>query len=429
MKRMLATFVLLLGLFVLGLPTAMGQTAYRVEEVPNVVLADSLRLTSDPAGLISPVARQELDERLVLLRRKYGVEVTLVLLPSIGERDVEGFANDLFRAWGVGNKSDHSGLLILLVGDQRRLRFEVGYGLEPILTDALSQRIQSRSMLPHFRRGDYAAGLRAGIEDIDAVLAERWERTPERGGERDQIDSTALIICYLIFVGIALVWFMTEQRRTLSRATSPHIVRQILPQMAQSYQSALWVFALMCLPVALVIYLSRRYYMKRLEHLALQCGQCARLAMAPVPAAEGARYLTSGDRAEELVGSSSHRVYLCGSCQAVDVVKDTNPSSKAAICPRCGYRTLIAKAPYRVAPALVRLERHCVHCRHHDEEDHRIAQDTGADDLLSGIILSGLWGSTRSGGGGFGGGFGGGGFSGGSFGGGSSGGGGATSGW
>lgn len=424
LEGILVRIAMFFALCLSSLSVTMGQT-YQVEDVPNVVLADSLRLTSDPAGLLDTMGREELDRKLAKLRQKYGIEIAIVVLPSIGEQDIEEFANRLFRAWGIGHKEDNSGLLILVIKDRKRLRFEVGYGLEGILTDAMCAQIQRRSILPLFKRGAYTEGLIAGIEDVDSVLSAEWTKLPKNRGERDRIDTTALILCYLIFVGIAFIWFMGEQRRVFRCATTPHTARQLLPQLEDSYRNALWGFLVLCLPIALVIYFSKLYYMRQLVALAQRCDHCSEHTMALAQEHERASYLCSGDIAEELVGSSTHRVYLCPRCSHVDVIKDTNPHSQATLCPNCGFRTFMSKRPYRIGQRLVRLERYCVHCNHQDKKDHRVTDDLDTNDMLSSIILSGLWGAARSSGRGFGGG----GFSGGSFGGGSSGGGGATSSW
>lgn len=402
---------------------------YRVRDVPNVLLADSLRLTSDPASFLTPEARQGLDEQLVSLRRTYGVEATVVVLPSIAEADVEDFATELFRLWGIGDKKDNTGLLILLVIDQRKIRMEVGYGLEGVLTDARCAQIQRRVMIPAMRRGDYATALEQGIRQVDELLRVDYLRPQRPSNEREDVDSFALIACYLVFVGLAFAWFTLEQQRMLSRASSPHGARLLLVEIERNFQNALWIFLLLCAPLALIIYVYRYRARRRLHRLVVRCTHCSSESVHLLSTQDRPRYLSSGDVAEETIGSTYHRVYLCPSCKTPDVVLDVNPSSPATLCPSCGYRTLVGKRPYRVGERLVRLEVTCLHCGHSDHKDRQLRDEAVGDDLLSGVILSGLWGAARSSGRGFGGGFSGGGFSGGSFGGGSSGGGGATSSW
>lgn len=426
--KWLRGLLFLIGLLLGGLHLLAAQV-YEVRDVPNVVRTDSLRLTSDPGGLLDGGYREVLDRKLVRLRQQHGVETAVVVLPSIGARDIDGFANELFRSWGIGDKADNSGLLILLVIDQKLIRVEVGYGLEGVLTDALCAQIQRRAMLPYIKKGSYGDALIAGIDAIDAELSTSWRKERNGDQKREKIDGMALWLCYLIFVAIAFVWFVSEQRLTLARANSPHKVRQMLPEIEQSYRSAGFIFLILCFPIAIIIYASWLYYRQGLRALAQKCEHCGQAQVALLSARERAAHLRSGEVAEELIGSSLHRVYACASCHRPDVVKDLNPGSAAKLCPSCGFHTLVLQKPYRVGGQIARVERRCIHCSHRDHEDFHIQEDNGAADVLSGIILSGLWGAARSSGRGFGGGFSGGGFSGGSFGGGSSGGGGATSGW
>lgn len=413
----------------LGMMLVQAQN-YGVQDVPNVVLTDSLRLTSDPGSILPEGARRALDERLVSLRRAYGVEASVVLLPSIGGRDIDSFANELFRSWGIGHKKDHTGLLILLVLEDRKLRIEVGYGLEGVLTDAHCAQIQRRVMVPQLRRGDYAAALLRGVEAIDETLKAGYDRPVRAAGAREGIDPIALVVCYLVFVALAFAWFTLEQQRQIERAAGPHAARLLLPEIERSFGRALWIFLILCAPLAIILYIYRYRARRSLQTLAARCAHCTASPVRQLAPAERMRYLSSGDVAEERLGSAYHRVYLCPGCQAADVVSDINSDSPATPCPGCGYRTLVAQRPYRVGHSLVRLERVCLHCGHRDHKDGRLQDESSATgDLITGAILAGLWGSARSRGGSFGSGWGSGELGGGSFGGGSSGGGGATSDW
>ena len=146
----------LISLFPLGL-WAEGKV-YTPELVPNVFTTDSTRLLSDPESYISAEGRERIDAALYEIRRTTGVEFATVILPSIGERDIESFSTDLFRLWGLGSKTRNDGLLLLVVMDQRKVRFETGYGMEGILTDVRASRIQRQYIIPLMREGDYDAG-------------------------------------------------------------------------------------------------------------------------------------------------------------------------------------------------------------------------------------------------------------------------------
>ena len=132
--------------------SATAQTAYRVEDVPNVQLIDYTRFVSDPADSIDAADEAALNQRIGHLRDSLDVEIAVVVLPAI-DGDTYGsareFANKLFNTWGIGKKETNRGLLIQLITneDNREITFEVGYGLEGQLTDGLCKLIQKRRMI------------------------------------------------------------------------------------------------------------------------------------------------------------------------------------------------------------------------------------------------------------------------------------------
>ena len=136
---------------------------------------------NDFAGVMEAGARQRLEAALGDLERRTGAEVTVVTVDTVPDGDVERAAVELFESWGIGKKHHDNGVLILCAVRDRRVRIEVGYGLEAILPDARTGRIIDTQMLPAFRRGDLATGLVQGALAVadtiagnpDAVVADR----------------------------------------------------------------------------------------------------------------------------------------------------------------------------------------------------------------------------------------------------------------
>jgi uncharacterized protein len=127
---------------------------------------------SDFAGVIEAGARQRLEQALQDLERRTGAEVAVVTVDTVPDGDVDRAAVELFEAWGVGRKDRDNGVLILCAVRDKRIRIEVGYGLEAVLPDARTGRIIDTKMLPAFRRGDLSAGLVDGALAVaDAVAA------------------------------------------------------------------------------------------------------------------------------------------------------------------------------------------------------------------------------------------------------------------
>ncbi len=204
--RRLLTATLLVMATVWAVASGESAAAYTVETVPNVHVASAARYTSDPSGILSAQARDTIDAICARLERETGIETAVVLLPSIGQDTPFDFAQNLFRHWGIGKKKSNNGLLVLLVMDQRRVRFHTGYGIEGWLTDAMSKRIQMSVMVPAFKRNDWDGGMTAGMRAVSTVL--QGSMRPEaRRGSSNGADALwgALLAVVFILLGIFIV--------------------------------------------------------------------------------------------------------------------------------------------------------------------------------------------------------------------------------
>ncbi len=120
----------------------------------------------DKAGVFAEQERQELNARLEEFDRKTTVEIATVVLPDIGGGDIDDFSVHLFKLWGIGKKDKSNGVLLLAAIKERKVRIEVGYGLEPVLPDAVCGRIIDEAILPAFREQKLAEGLACGAQRV-----------------------------------------------------------------------------------------------------------------------------------------------------------------------------------------------------------------------------------------------------------------------
>lgn len=125
----------------------------------------------DDAGLIDPATKAAMTKKLADYEAKSSDQVVVATVPSLGGEAIEPYANRLFRAWKLGQAHEDNGVLLLVSKKDRKVRIEVGYGLEGVLTDAQSKLIIVNDILPAFRRGDFAGGLSQGVDDIVSVLS------------------------------------------------------------------------------------------------------------------------------------------------------------------------------------------------------------------------------------------------------------------
>lgn len=161
----------LIGLlcFLLSMVT-WAQTVYTPDNLPKVHLQDKTRYVTDPDNILTPEARNNMDQMLYQLEQKTGIQTVVAVVQSIGETECFDFCHQLLNSWGVGQKGKDNGLVILLVTDQRCIQFYTGYGLEGPLPDAICKRIQTRDMIPYLKDGRWSEGMEAGIRATCAHL-------------------------------------------------------------------------------------------------------------------------------------------------------------------------------------------------------------------------------------------------------------------
>lgn len=157
---------------------------YTVETVPNVRLSNRMNHVSNPDGIISSPDVARINQMLNRLEDSLGIEVAVVAVNSIGDNDARSFATDLFNRWGLGKKGKDNGLLIQLVTEpsQRSIVFETGYGLEGILPDAISYRLQQQYMMPDLKAGRYSTAMVNGVTAVtNYLMASDYERVAAGG--------------------------------------------------------------------------------------------------------------------------------------------------------------------------------------------------------------------------------------------------------
>ena len=125
---------------------------------------------SDWAGVFSPEQKSALESRLAALRQTNGAQLAVVTLKSLQGGEIDDFAEKLFAQWGIGEKGKDNGVLLLAAIEDRKMRIEVGYGLEGVFNDAKCGRIQDEYVVPRFKEGNYVQGLLDGADVLLKVM-------------------------------------------------------------------------------------------------------------------------------------------------------------------------------------------------------------------------------------------------------------------
>lgn len=209
---MLRRFLLILALLIF-IPAAQGQTFPKL--TGRVV---------DDAALLSPQQRQALTDKLAALEKQSGRQLVVATIPDLQGYDIGDYGYRLGREWGIGNKDRNDGALLIVAPNERKVRIEVGYGLEGILTDALSSQIIRNAITPRFKAGDMPGGIDAGVDAIGQLLALPPDEAKALAAKaeaqaRDASDDggTVMVIFWLIVVVIIVLSMFSGRGRRGSR--------------------------------------------------------------------------------------------------------------------------------------------------------------------------------------------------------------------
>jgi uncharacterized protein len=132
---------------------------------------------NDYAGVMKPDQVQSVESQLAQLEQDTGHQVAVLTVLTLDGEDIEGFSIRVAENWKIGKKGFDDGVILVVAVKDRKLRLEVGYGVEGVLPDAIAKRITADYIVPYFRSQDYSGGIVAGIDAVQKIL--RKEPLPE----------------------------------------------------------------------------------------------------------------------------------------------------------------------------------------------------------------------------------------------------------
>ena len=197
-----ALFVAVAALFALAVTALAAGLKY----------PDLVGRVTDQAGLLTPADHAEIESQLAALEQTSTDQLAVVTVKSLEGYAIEDYGIGLAGKWGIGQKGKDNGILLIVAPNDREVRIEVGRRLEPMMTDTMSTLIIENAILPEFRRGNFSAGIRAGVRDIKDVLSGDAEEVKERRAATrgDALDFWSIVLivfwlCVVLFVLFAVV--------------------------------------------------------------------------------------------------------------------------------------------------------------------------------------------------------------------------------
>ncbi len=154
----------------------------------------------DRAGILSPEEEASLTRKLESIENETSVQFVIATIPSLDGEPIEDFSIRLAEEWKIGQRGLDNGAIILVVPTERRIRIEVGYGLEPVIPDGLAGRIIRERITPAFQQESYYQGLLAAVEGLELAARREYPDAPARAPEVG-LNLGAILFAYFI-VGV-----------------------------------------------------------------------------------------------------------------------------------------------------------------------------------------------------------------------------------
>lgn len=162
------------------------------------------RWVHDVAHVLSPSTVAQLEQILKAERDSTSNQIAILIVPSLEGEDIDGFGIRVAEAWKAGSKENDNGVIFIIAIQERKMRIEVGQGLEGVLTDALSSRINRNEVAPYFRQGNYDAGVTAGtmaiIQSIKGTYKGDGPPTRRKRGGKSPLTTIIIIIIIIIIM-------------------------------------------------------------------------------------------------------------------------------------------------------------------------------------------------------------------------------------
>ena len=204
-----------------GMVLAMALALWLSPARAELVFPELTGRVVDDASLLTYPDEVAVTADLKALEDKSSDQLVVVTLPSLQGYTIEDFGYQLGRHWGIGTAKWDNGVLLIVAPNERKVRIEVGRGLEGTLTDALSKIIIENGILPRFREGDFAGGIKNGVRDIALVLTGDAAEVEARAKVRNEADSPMIawiVLILWIAIWLWIIYSVWQSARYASRA-------------------------------------------------------------------------------------------------------------------------------------------------------------------------------------------------------------------
>lgn len=389
--------------------------AFSVEQIVNPKTSCANCYVANQDGILSNNTVNTLNLLLDSLNQRTGIEVAVVAIEGEETTSARDLSMELFDAWQVGKKVEDNGIIVILTKASREVFIRTGYGVEGILTDALSTRIVNKYMAPYFKQGKWDEGFLAGVSQIVNLLDKEYENKSKENKNNPKeyfIFSLVYLIISLLYFVLAIILIYKQY----SHIDNNYKLEKIK---ALKQKSLPWLIVGIVFLPALLLLLIWIYciVIRRIKRASVVCSCSYKMRL--LSEKEEDAYLSRKAQIEEEVGSKNYDVWLCEQCGLTVIYPYDKILTNYSECPSCSAKTYykesekVVKYPTSFRNGIMRKTYRCKNCNHISKIDSEIPRSGGV--IVGGMGSGSSFGGGFSGGGSWGGGFSGGGGGGGRF--------------
>lgn len=389
--------------------------AFSVEQIVNPKTSCANCYVANQDAILSSSATDRINQLLHSLNQKTGIEIAVVAINGEQTTSARDVSMELFDAWKIGKKGEDNGIIIILTKASREVFIRTGYGVEGILTDALSTRIVNNYMIPYFKEGKWDEGFLSGVSQIVRTLEKSYENN-SKSYENKTKNYFIFSLFYLIISLIYLILAIILIYKGYSHISNNYKLEKIK---ALKQKSLPWlIVGIVFFPALLLLLVWVNFVAKRkirLSKVKCSCG----CNMRRLSEKEEDKYLSRKAQIEEEIGSKDYDVWLCEKCGNTVIYPYDKILTNYSECPSCKAKTYykqsekVMRYPTSFRNGVMRKTYRCKNCNHISHIDSDIPRSGGV--IVGGMGSGSSFGGGFSGGGSWGGGFSGGGGGGGRF--------------
>lgn len=389
--------------------------AFSVEQIVNPKTSCAQCYVANQDLILSDNTVNSLNQLLNDLNKKTGIEIAVVAIEGDETTSARELSMELFDKWQIGKKGEDNGVIVMLTKTSREVFIRTGYGVEGILTDALSSRIVNNYMVPYFKEGKWDEGFLSGVSQIVRTLEKSYENN-SKSYENKTKNYFIFSLFYLIISLIYFVFAIILIYKQYSHIDNNFKLEKIK---ALKQKSNSWIIVgIVFLPGLLLLLIWIYCIAKRRIRLSKVKCSCS-CDMRRLSEKEEDKYLSRKAQIEEEIGSKDYDVWLCEKCGQTVIYPYDKILSSYQSCPVCSAKTYYKKSekmvkyPTSFTDGIMRKTFCCKNCNHTATIEEKIPRSGAV--VVGGVGRGSGFGGGFSGGGSWGGGFSGGGGGGGRF--------------